>query len=286
VLVGLIGGLMIGILTALVFGLTQGALTGWVMGINAALDYGSKYSLMFGLIVGIGFMIGGRLHEIKMIDHLAWDWKRAKTGSLIGFIVGLLGGIVIALIRYWIILELIKTFPEMGKGENLSIFGMVEGACIAGLTVGFLGGVFGLAIGGISGKQTEYTLYPGQKISSSTKNFFFVFLWLGLGIWLTFGLVGGMGDPLGMFLFGAYVAPLTGLLIGLLFGGLAIAQHYALRLVLTLKKNLPIQLPPFLDHCVDLIFLRRVGGGYIFVHRLLMEHFAEMYVETPTSKGN
>ena len=33
-------------------------------------------------------------------------------------------------------------------------------------------------------------------------------------------------------------------------------------------------------HCVDLIFLRRVGGGYIFIHRLLMEHFAEMYVET------
>ena len=31
------------------------------------------------------------------------------------------------------------------------------------------------------------------------------------------------------------------------------------------------------DHCVDRIFLRRVGGGYIFVHRLLMEHFADMY---------
>jgi hypothetical protein len=46
------------------------------------------------------------------------------------------------------------------------------------------------------------------------------------------------------------------------------------------------KLVPFLDHCVDLIFLRRVGGGYIFVHRLLMEHFAEMYVESPTSKGN
>jgi hypothetical protein len=36
----------------------------------------------------------------------------------------------------------------------------------------------------------------------------------------------------------------------------------------------------FLDHCVDLIFLRRVGGGYIFIHRLMMEHFAEMYVDT------
>ncbi len=37
---------------------------------------------------------------------------------------------------------------------------------------------------------------------------------------------------------------------------------------------------PSSTHCVDLIFLRRVGGGYIFVHRLLMEHFAEMYKES------
>jgi hypothetical protein len=36
---------------------------------------------------------------------------------------------------------------------------------------------------------------------------------------------------------------------------------------------------PFVDG-LDLIFLRRVSDGYIFVHRLLMEHFAEMYVET------
>jgi hypothetical protein len=38
------------------------------------------------------------------------------------------------------------------------------------------------------------------------------------------------------------------------------------------------------NHCVDLIFLRRVGGRYIFVHRLLMEHFAEMYVEEKSQK--
>ena len=56
--------------------------------------------------------------------------------------------------------------------------------------------------------------------------------------------------------------------------------------ILARNNLLPWRLVPFLDHCVDLIFLRRVGGGYIFVHRLLMEHFAEMYVETPTSKGN
>jgi hypothetical protein len=31
-----------------------------------------------------------------------------------------------------------------------------------------------------------------------------------------------------------------------------------------------------LSRATDPIFLRRVGSGYIFVHRLLMEHFAEM----------
>jgi hypothetical protein len=29
------------------------------------------------------------------------------------------------------------------------------------------------------------------------------------------------------------------------------------------------------------VFLRKVGGGYIFVHRLLMEHFASLSAEPP-----
>jgi hypothetical protein len=35
----------------------------------------------------------------------------------------------------------------------------------------------------------------------------------------------------------------------------------------------------FLDYAVDRIFLQKVGGGYIFIHRLLMEHFAAMQFE-------
>ncbi|MBI5295188.1 MAG: NACHT domain-containing protein [Chloroflexi bacterium] len=81
-----------------------------------------------------------------------------------------------------------------------------------------------------------------------------------------------------------------GLIIGVsiwfMFAGINLINHYVLRMVLIIDKKIPWRLVPFLDHCVDLIFLRRVGGGYIFVHRLLMEHFAEMYVEIPTSKGN
>ena len=40
--------------------------------------------------------------------------------------------------------------------------------------------------------------------------------------------------------------------------------------------SLPLHLVPFFDYCAELIFLRKVDGGYIFVYRLLMEHFAAL----------
>ena len=35
----------------------------------------------------------------------------------------------------------------------------------------------------------------------------------------------------------------------------------------------------FLDYAADRILLRKVGGGYLFSHRMLLEHFAARYVE-------
>ena len=32
----------------------------------------------------------------------------------------------------------------------------------------------------------------------------------------------------------------------------------------------------FLDYAADCILLRKVGGGYIFVHRLLLDYFAAL----------
>jgi hypothetical protein len=39
-----------------------------------------------------------------------------------------------------------------------------------------------------------------------------------------------------------------------------------------------------LDYAADRIFLRKVGGGYIFIHRMLMEYFAAL--ETDPSASN
>jgi len=34
----------------------------------------------------------------------------------------------------------------------------------------------------------------------------------------------------------------------------------------------------FLRYCCDRIFLQKVGGGYIFIHRLLLKHFASLKI--------
>ena len=98
----------------------------------------------------------------------------------------------------------------------------------------------------------------------------------GLVFGLVFGVLGGLllGLKRGWF-FGPVIGLGSGLAFSLLYGGSTVLQHYTLRWVLYRNGSLPfLDLIPFLDYCVERIFLRKVGGGYIFVHRLLMEHFA------------
>ncbi|HEY9606965.1 MAG TPA: hypothetical protein V6C85_35475, partial [Allocoleopsis sp.] len=96
-------------------------------------------------------------------------------------------------------------------------------------------------------------------------------------------LVGGFGfilDPkleeLVVVVRGVYV----GILCTLIFGGFACIQHFFLRWVLVSEDSMPWNYAHFLDYAAERIFLQKVGGGYIFIHRLLMEHFAQMEVES------
>ncbi|HEU4559381.1 MAG TPA: NACHT domain-containing protein [Longimicrobium sp.] len=82
------------------------------------------------------------------------------------------------------------------------------------------------------------------------------------------------------------ISPATALLVALLmavvlmgpgifwYGGLDAVLHASLRLVLARAGALPLRLRRFLDYGVHLGFLQRAGGGYIFIHGLLREHFA------------
>jgi hypothetical protein len=73
---------------------------------------------------------------------------------------------------------------------------------------------------------------------------------------------------------------LGGLLFGLFFGGFACLSHLALRLVLWRIGALPLATVHFLDYATERVFVRKVGGGYTFVHRLLQDYFAALKNDT------
>ena len=56
-----------------------------------------------------------------------------------------------------------------------------------------------------------------------------------------------------------------------------------LRLLLVRNDSAPWNYPAFLDYAAERVFLRKVGGGYMFIHRMLLEHFASLESQTMTS---
>jgi hypothetical protein len=64
------------------------------------------------------------------------------------------------------------------------------------------------------------------------------------------------------------------LVTALFAGGLYCIQNVAIRWRLSQTQLAPFKYVQFLDEACERVFLRRVDGGYMFVHRLLMEHLA------------
>jgi hypothetical protein len=74
---------------------------------------------------------------------------------------------------------------------------------------------------------------------------------------------------------------LAALIIALANGGLFWIRHYVLRIFLWREGIAPLHYVRFLDYAVSRIFLRRSGGGYLFVHRTLREYFQNLPSDEP-----
>jgi len=274
----LIGGLLFGLLGGLAGGLGGGLLYYRALEIGAAQFYSLADRLVDGregLVAGMGVgllggligSLGGYSKEIKPVEKLQWSWSAArhkwinKLFKRLGF--GLLGGLVFGLV-----------FGLLGGLGNQLVFRLLGGllfGLLGGILFGLLGGLGdGFTVGEI-GSQS----FPNEGIKRSIRKALICGLLggllFGLGGGLLFGLGGGLlGGLEGGLLFGL----LGGLGGGLRFGGRACLHHFALRLVLWQKNFAPLKYIRFLDYATARIFLRKVGGGYVFVHRMLLEYFA------------
>jgi hypothetical protein len=71
---------------------------------------------------------------------------------------------------------------------------------------------------------------------------------------------------------------------GFLRGGLFCLQHLVIRLELKARRNAPWRFGAFLDCAAQLLLLRKVGGGYVFLHRMLLDYFAARHQMAPSAE--
>jgi hypothetical protein len=226
---------------------------------GAVMSAGLSVGLIVGLIVGTG-----SLNHIALVETVDWKWNQFWKSMIHNSIGLLIGGLTFALIVGLI----------FGLTANLSagLRAVLSAMLIAGLS-------FGL-IGGFTDRVKETNDSPNQGIKLSLKNSLAVFLIalliIGLISGLINGLIFGISGLSGGLSFGLIGGLIGGLIIGLNRGGSAAIKHYALRLILWLNGRAPLNFIQFLDHCARLILLKKVGGGYIFIHRMLRDYFAEL----------
>jgi hypothetical protein len=70
-----------------------------------------------------------------------------------------------------------------------------------------------------------------------------------------------------------------GLFISQFLGGAILTKHFNLRVLLFFSGKFPWNYAKFLDYTTDCILLQKIGGSYLFGHRLLLEHFSQIYDE-------
>jgi hypothetical protein len=242
-----------------IFGLYLGTTNAF--NLNLRLAEGLSIGFSYALVVGLIGALASYQTDIQVVERLVFS--RPSGSQLIktvsrGLVTGFFEGMVIGLIIAW-----------GSELVYLLIFGL-----IIGLISGVIGGVIGTFLSLIQAVKSEQKLYPNQGIISSQRNalllFFVPIFPIALGIW--FGTQARELGGLGLVLF--ILASLHLIVASLYFGGQSVIQHYILRVMLTRNRMLPLALIPFLDDMADRILLRRVGGGWVFIHRYLLEYFA------------
>jgi eukaryotic-like serine/threonine-protein kinase len=231
-----------GLLGGLLGGLSSGDPVGGTQGLGVAysLVYGLSNGLPFGLLFGLaGRLVGSRTRRIAP--------TRMPRLSLGGLAVGLLGGLM---------------FGVLTGGS----YGLVGGVAY-GLTYGL---AFGLIFGMVAGVRAE-RITPNEGIRRAARHA----LVAGLAVLLAFRLIDlAVGNFLRL---GALPLELpAGLLVGLVFGGGTWLHHYGVRAGLAHTRAAPWRYGWFLDAMADRLLLRRSGSAYLFVHRLLRDHLAEL----------
>lgn len=206
-------------------------------------------NLKDGAVIGVTAMITLGAGFMLMSDVFYGTGYAVTFGLTFGLIGGLLAWMIILLFGG------LQGWSSMTLDEQMVVGPYQERKHTMknGLLVGIIGGISsGLISGGVSS-----------------------FLFLQVGKVASAPILGGA--------YGLGFGVISALLFWLAGGGRTWMEQVILRFLLWRAGCAPLDYAAFLDYAVERILLRRMGGEYIFIHRLLLEYFASCYTETRSS---
>jgi NACHT domain len=267
----------------------------WLQNRSEEMAYRIITFIVAGLFAGFnGALIGGL--TILLIPHLmSWDREViARTPLVFGITAAIIGGITTAFPKTISPLEqfswswqraisrwLSELLNGVGYGLILGLMAWLIFRDFKGLYFGLvLGHIFGLFLGlgsGLGSSGIKEYISPNQGIRSSVRNCIVIGLISGLMFGMILGLTSKLLIPnepiVGIGVIGGLI---FGLIFGLKYGGAASTQHFMLRQILYRKGRSPWNYSKFLKFASERLLMKKVGGGYVFFHRMLLEHFAGM----------
>jgi hypothetical protein len=245
------------LLAGLTAGLVGLLVSGWQT-LLAALGFGVLAGLVPALLGR--FLLRQRVnwYQIETTETLDWSWPHAWFGSGAGAFVGALIGLPLSFV-----------------GGNK----WPEGLPWMLLLAGFLG-LSQVLENALVRNDVKLRTTPGQGIAQSRQNgwlvggiggvvtaVFLLLITYLCTLWLDFSFLPALGWIIGGAMY-------LGLIGGLMYGGLAALQHKRLMSALQSQDVMPPDYVHFLDYAAERNLLRKVGGGYMFVHALLLDYFA------------
>ncbi len=262
----------------LMFGLLNGFLVGWLAAMNHTMFalpslVARQDILLGGIIYGLINCVFATLHfgalgkldiAIQPAEIVVWSWKNPRQNVLKLFAIGLPGGLI------------------FGGLMGLLYTGFVL-QLVIGLASGLVAGLLFLFVSGLSYEtlSEQNIILPNQGMRNSFRHSLVIGLVSGLISVVGIGLLLSWGGGLRV---GLQSGLLFGLGIGLNFwfrsGGTACILHVILRVSLWKANFAPLNYPRFLDSAAEHILLRKVGGSYIFIHRLFLNYFASLNTTT------
>lgn len=265
-------------------------LSGLLEGILVEFLVGPLYASINGLFLAAFLIVLGKFErKIQPAETLVWTWKSLRKHAVvswsIGLAIGAFGGVF-------------NGFPYL---QHMSVF---LPTLYFWLSLGAALGIIIMLMRGFTSNEldTELTIKPNQGIRNSLSNS----LRLGLSSGTLLGLVvfffysyvihnifvvGYINEIAqnAYFTYGVGDALAVAYLFWLINGGFATVQHLILRVLLWQTKCAPWRYPRFLNYAQERILLRKVGGGYTFIHLLLRDYFANLGTDgdasTPPATG-